>query len=536
MEENKKDTLKPLYPDGPCNRTDPIVRHDSSYKGGTIVKLYQPQNDEEFVGNNPTTNFDDLAVDAIHRPVVKLNNIVLNGMQIEYFKLSSIGLVPSLIISVKDTDGMIKFSDVPGYDNVITIVMIIPTDGVYKKISLDFYIVSCKFYGNSITYMATFKCMPLEKTHLEQITFDGCNSKMCQLPATDKPTTYKLLHNIANMCGLGFAATQQTKEIKDYNYRLIHSQKYIDVIREHTAFGGLDENSIFDSWIDIWGNIVLVNVSWLFNEQVTPDELATVASYGTRQTNTSEAKDSYHAGGLVHRIITNYNEFKQFNNLMIASYKPLTDTGTLFSRGSNNTYNMMLHKGNGGFNNINTFDIVQKENSADGQTGDYEFANTDFIGFEWSSNTPICKQKYIRSKYFEKFRARRLKVELVQPNFMLERGMLTTVCIFEYDPVKKRKMISNFTNLGGGKPEDIKEKIDKDTPNESPEVQKLVKEGEVDYATPFINMAISGIYYIDGIEFEYNTSKEDIIQTLYLVKKGNIDNWTNRSFMSKFKH
>lgn len=520
------ESLKPLYPDGPCNRTDPIVRHDSQYKGGTVVKVYSPQNDKESNSTNPNTPFDDLAVDAIHIPVVKLNNIVLNSSQIEYFKLYSTGIVPSLMISVKDDNGMIEFSDVPGYDNVITVVMIIPVDGVYKKVSLDFYIVSCKFLGGYITYIAAFKCMPLEKTHLEQITFEGgCQEKWCKLSGTDKPTTYKLLHYIAHACGLGFAATQQTKEIKDYNYRLIHSQKFIDVIREHTEFGGLDENSIFDSWIDIWGNIVLVNVPWVFSEEVTPDELATVVSLGTRQTNSVDAKDSYKPAGLVHRVLTNFNQFGQMNNLKIASYTPLTDTATIFVKGSNNTYNMMFHKGNGGFNNLSTFDIIQKEFSMDGQTGDYEFAHTDFIGFEFSPNTPICKQKKIHDKYFEKFRARRLKVVLEQPNFMLERGMLTSVAIFEYDIIKKRKMLSNDSNFHG----------EAESDKESPEVETALKNGEIDYPTPLLNTAISGIYYIDGLEFEYNKYREDIIQTLYLVKKGEIRNWDNRTSMHKFK-
>ena len=124
------ESLKPLYPAGPCNRTDPIVRHDSPYKGGAIVKIYEPQNDEETTKNNPNENFDNLAVDAVHVPVVKLNNIVLNSTQIEYFKLSSTGLVPSLIISVKDNNGMIEFSDVPGYDNVISVNMILTLNSV----------------------------------------------------------------------------------------------------------------------------------------------------------------------------------------------------------------------------------------------------------------------------------------------------------------------------------------------------------------------------------------------------------------------
>lgn len=528
MNETQNETLKPLYPEGPCNRTDPIVRHDSPYSGGTIVKMYEPQTDEETTASNPNKDFDNLAVDGIHIPLVKLNNRVLNSTQIEYFKLSSVGLVPSLIISVRDDDGMIEFSDVPGYDNVISIVIIIPVDGIYKKISLDFYIVSCNFFGNYVTYMATFKCMPLEKTHLEQITFHeptGCQSKWCKLPYTDKPTTYKLLHYIAHACGLGFAATQQTKEIKDYNYRLIHSQKFIDVIRQHTAFGGLDENSIFDSWIDLWGNIVLVNVPWVFSEEVTENELATVMSYGTRQTNTADSKDSYRVGGLVNRILTNFKDVGTMHNLKIDSYTPLTDTATMFSSGSNNTYNMMLHKGNGGFNNINTFDIVQKENSMDGESGDYEFAKTSFIGFECSTNTPICKQKYIHDKYFEKLRSRKLKVTLEQPNFMLERGMLTGVCIFEYETLKKRKILANMTNFTG----------DKDSDKEDPSVQTALQNNVIDNPTPLFNPAISGIYYIDGVEFEYNTSREDIIQTLYLIKKGEIYNWDNRTSKPKFK-
>ena len=39
--DNEKQQVKPLYPDGPCNRTDPIVRHESNYNSGTIVKTWR---------------------------------------------------------------------------------------------------------------------------------------------------------------------------------------------------------------------------------------------------------------------------------------------------------------------------------------------------------------------------------------------------------------------------------------------------------------------------------------------------------------
>ena len=155
-EENTPKNLKPLYPEGPCNRTDPIVRHDSEYSAGIVAKIYEPQYEEPGVKANSSQTYDNLAVDAIKVPVIKLNNTVLSAQQISYFKLSCTELVPTLKLYVTDANNTIQFKDVPGFDNVITIVMIIPVEGVYKKISLDFYIISCKFYDNYIIYNATF--------------------------------------------------------------------------------------------------------------------------------------------------------------------------------------------------------------------------------------------------------------------------------------------------------------------------------------------------------------------------------------------
>ena len=129
----------------------------------------------------------------------------------------------------------------------------------------------------------------------------------------------------------------------------------------------------------------------------------------------------------------------------------------------------------------------------------------------------------MHDKYFEKFRSRKLKVTLKQPNFMLERGMLTGVSIFEYDPLKKRLMLQNLGNFTG----------EADSDKEQPEAQTAIKEGVLDYSTPLFNVALSGIYYIDGVEFEYSDDVENIMQTLYLVKKGDLTNWVNRS--SKMK-
>jgi len=46
----------------------------------------------------------------------------------------------------------------------------------------------------------------------------------------------------------------------------------------------------------------------------------------------------------------------------------------------------------------------------------------------------------------------------------------------------------------------------------------------------------SGIYYIDGIRYDYIAGNETIQQYLYLIRKGPILSMDNRSTMAKFKY
>lgn len=521
------EVLKPLYPSGPCNRTDPIVRHDPSIERSPIVKTYSPQSDEEFPNSHSGIRFDATMVDGIHVPLLKVNNNVIDMQAISYFKLNYNGLLPSVDVIIVDMDGMIEFSDVPGFNNVITVVMICPVDGIYKKVSLDFYITSCNFCGGMITYHGEYKLLPLEATQFKQIKFhhplNGCPAKWCQLPPDDKPTTYELLHCIAHECGLGFAATQQCKEIGDHNYRLLSSQKYKDTIAKHIAFGGTDENSIFDAWVDLFGYLVMVNIPWIMNENVMPDELAITAATALEATDTSLKNQTDKSEGLVHRILTNYTSVAP-NNLTIINWTPIVDTSTNWYNGTLTTYNLVKPIGNGGQNGIDTSQIQQQENSIDGEdTTKYEFHRTLFLGHEMSPNTAILNQKEIRTKYLQRLRSRRLKVELGIPNYGLERGMLVEVMIYEFDQVKKRKILANMTNLAGDK-----------TDVEDPDAQKYMEE-QIN-GTAMANLSISGTYYIDGEEFVYDGGgSQKITQFLYLIKKGGQNNWDSSVTPQKVK-
>ena len=135
---------------------------------------------------------------------------------------------------------------------------------------MNFYITDCNVVDNTFYITAEFKCLPLEKQQFKQEVFhwpdEGCKSPHCNLSANFHPTTYEFLHVISENCGLGFSATQKCRSIKDDRYRILKKQKYKDLAQEHAACGGLDENSLFDTWIDPWGMLVMVNLPWVMNE------------------------------------------------------------------------------------------------------------------------------------------------------------------------------------------------------------------------------------------------------------------------------
>ena len=68
--------IKKFYPDGPTNRTDPIVRHDTKYSGELITTMYNPQYDTAN-GGIPGTAVDATSRDAIDYPLIRINNHVL---------------------------------------------------------------------------------------------------------------------------------------------------------------------------------------------------------------------------------------------------------------------------------------------------------------------------------------------------------------------------------------------------------------------------------------------------------------------------
>ena len=519
--------LKPLYPSGPTNRTDPIVRHDSNYNGEIIATLWRPQYDQEN-GGIAGENIESTKWDAIRYPLIRINNHLLTEDCIKSFVLHNDRFMPYLDIIFEDTDDTIQFSDMPGLDNVITVVILESDPEAHRPIKMDFYVTNCKIIGSTFYVWAEFKCLPLEQQILSQEVFhypgSGCQAEHCKLPANMSPTTYEFLHVIAEKAGLGFSASQKCRSIKDDRYRILKKEKYKDAAQEHTACGGLDEESIFDSWIDPWKNLVMVNLPWIMKEPVKPDELSSTLISGVSSGDSTV--DTISTSTDVHRILSNVSMITGFNNMMITKIEKLVDLNSGYYQGTLTEYNTVMPEGyKDSHNELKPEQILEQENSlaAEETPEKFEFHSQEFCGFEMALKTPTVQQKRRHNEYFKQQRAHMFKVTMLEPNFGLERGMLCLILWFTDNTTQKSIIIEQAPNLYTA---------DGDMTRQDSEGESA----QDNIYDPIMDVAMSGMYYIDGTDWEYNADDENITQHLYLIKKSPITQYYDKTGMPRFKH
>lgn len=505
-----------------ANETDPKVVFDPKFEKSVVAKLWAPQDENakttETTDDTSAPKEEATRIDAIYVPLIKINSIVIPNDKIQYMKFDYTGFKPTIELQI------IKFNfsklETPGMANKITVIMIPPVDKTYRKISVDFYIESVDDIGNLLLYSGIMFFPALEKKNTRSIRLNGNN----------KLTTYEFCESIAAECQLGFAATKQCKEIADTKTRLLRSQTLQQGIIEHTNFGGIDNNSFFVSWIDVYGYLVLSNISWVLGKATKADELSIHMLEGLNLIDsTAFEQNNIKFGENTFRSYTNWRMMSKQTSNQIEKYEWIINNYSIKSHGTNNTYYTINHKVTGGSNNINVENITIQDDSADGLNfkNEYDFQNIKFLGTELASsedgNTPVLYQKQRRDAYITKLKAKRLKVSLLEMNIGLERGTLINIMIFEYERDLKIQMLNYIKNLQEKGNTEIytEENIDKeilDNPN---------------IGVP--NLSISGIYYIDGIEYEYKKGTGKIKQTLYLIKQTPSNNYINMSSLPKLK-
>lgn len=507
------------------NWTDPIVWHDPTLEKEKIAKKYDApkpkNNDDEHLDGVPSienVTEDQVKTEGIYFPIIQVNNTTVESKHIESMRLVYTGFIPTITVVINDFDGFIRFKDVPGINNILKLVIIPPKDGAYRKISLPFKITSYSVFGDELYYTAEYKLDDLYKDNFSSINFGGCTP--CNQAKNPLPNTWEYLHYISSQLGLGFASTEKCKDIADNLPRLLQNISYEKFITQSIEYGGLDEKSIFDCWIDLYGYIVLVNLPYIFESEIKTFELELVSNIGMPAT--QNGLPEYEITN-IKRTLTNYKSQGAVNNISIESYVDESDPSEMYYAGNLHSLVTFMPAGNNGSNNLVSEDVESKEFSIDGDFVDeYKISKKlpvqcCFVGYN------IKKQQDIREQYFNKIRLRRLEVTLTEYNLGLQRGTLVNVLIFEEDMKKKSKLLQSSSNVfGETKSQELDEtNEDKDTQTQT---GKMV-----------VNLAISGMYYIDGMEFTYEQIEGKLVQKLILLKKGIRTNIENKHTPTKIK-
>lgn len=520
----------PLTPK--VNDTDPIVRHDPSIKKNAIAK---PNNDTRLgkIGTINNNDADFKKVEGPMIPVIRIANHVLPFQRIKSMYIDYTHFVPEVTVVVTQTKMSKEEETVetPSMAAEMTVAITPSVDGAYRPINLTFYIRDIKYTGTEVTYYATYKLMALDRPQTKQVTFNpaptvGCPARFCELGPNKHPTTYELLHVAAvTDCGLGLAATKQVKEISDDRFRFLHHESWFDAIQKHVEFGGKDADSIFDAWIDLYNYLVIVNVPWLMDQDVRPEDLGIHAHIGaTVQGAGHNEEDDDKETKLIHRLITNFKQMPALNNMTFENYHFEIDNTSIQDNGATSSSIILnpvsVGKGSDGCEQVDVR-IEQETTEGKKHQNEYNYQKVEFLGPEYGNeeegNTPILHQKVLHDSYFRKLRARRLVVEMNTANFGLQRGTLVTVMLYQYDPEAKRYIYDNMDN--------IKEGGDKEEKAQDPPRDEL-REIESS-AFPLLDVARTGIYYIDGMTFEYDAAYQKYIQKLYLIKKGFAGDYAN---------
>lgn len=524
-QEAEKQSTTPAPGDGMgTNPTDPKVLHDGGIDKPGIARGYEPQNKHMNENGEIGTieHSHSVKVDGISYPLIQINNQVIENWQIIEFRLISEGFVPELYLKIEDEGRFEEKNGATQANNEIKVIIIPKSQKVYRPIQLKFIINCVDYEEEYTTYTTKFKFLQFNETYTTMVTFPGCTS--CPQPPNDYLNTWELCHEIAHRTGLGFAATKMTKEIEDRVGRYMLTENYRDFLEKHNEFPGLDEDSVMDFWVDFYGYINLVNLPWVFSQNIEAKDLSIYADMGF-QSKTNETIDVKPTK--TNRIITNFHLMAMNNNLKIKEYE--TDINNVgFNYGSRDklfSYKFEDHEDakDCDSNKMDPQDLEIVQNTVDGShTEEYVTANLAELIVEpdkWLHN----RQKLIKQKYFERMKQKTMKIKMDIPNFGLCKGILVYIVICETDPINKQRILTSAGNVQG---ETGNEKMAKMQLPDGMTTRDLIQNDSVS----LLNEYLSGFYYIDAVEYRYGVDNPtgEIEQYLTVYKKEQDNGYSNK--------
>ena len=233
------------------------TKFDNTLKQSEII-INLTNSSEEEMGKYYQDNKQEIqqtSVYGIQAPLIMVNNIVIDFIDILSFNLRCDDILPSISVEVRDRKNLISTFNTPGIDNELRVQILPKFDDKYKKINLTFYITSMNIDENIISIIGDYK--------LPDLTSD-------RLKSFGEIDTYNLFETIAKDIGLGFATNTKSNDNKRYIY--CANESYENLLNREINYSNEDDQ-ILDYWIDPWNNLTLVDIYERYNATDKDEEM-----------------------------------------------------------------------------------------------------------------------------------------------------------------------------------------------------------------------------------------------------------------------
>lgn len=375
---------------------DPVIKNPE-----IVVPLTQPSMDEDpNAASNNHNNIVQTRVHGILAPLMKINNINIDPLDVIDFSMKCVGVLPTLTATVVDKYNFIGAFDYPTMDNEVLVQILPAFDNAYKKMDLCFYITSVKYNKSHITISAVYKLK----------AFTDCNIKALGLK-----NTYDLIEYIAKETKLGLSSNVKTNDI-DKRYIYCDNKSYKDLLEREIKYSGSDQ-IIYDYWIDFWNYMNLLDIRERYMTTVGPDKEDEMFMW------TSGQHYEYQFEGKTvpvqtPKILTNHPAFRNKENY-VKNMSDLTKTRKQLSDGVDRVYAI-----------YNDNDLQYTDNII--QDGDVKkdiFTKYEYIGENFGDYNYLFVNK-CRKAFFQKINTDTIEITTPQPTFGICRGQKVLLNIY----------------------------------------------------------------------------------------------------------
>ena len=216
--------------------------------------------------NDPTIKSVKVDIGGVSFPVIRVNDYVFQAQSVRYMRLSCDSFLPTITVKIKTIESNVLNKNMPKDGDMLSLYMRTPTSAL-EYVRCDFIITSVN--SGAVSSLPNVIGSNLDITGV--LFIPGFNATR-QNTFGYIGTSREVLRHIAEDFGIGFAYNDEDNT-NDFQGWISVNRTIPEYINELTAHSWKDNISFYRSWVDIYYNIVYVNVNKYLNSPENNKEI-----------------------------------------------------------------------------------------------------------------------------------------------------------------------------------------------------------------------------------------------------------------------